>query len=678
MITRAQRRIERRRRARRNDFRRRGGGFLERGAGYGGFGAVGGGMADIDDDFTDFDLWTPEQQSFPASVAEVTALGWSSNIEGAWGFQESGITFADFSGNGLTLTSTNTSKTLSGQVAVGLNDGSSFTAQRAFEIVDGGTNADRASLADTAALDLDGTTARSIVLMFRVSTPPSATVAMGGKQGATGYANISMNTSGHVLFTVYDGTTAVSATSGANHADGAWHYALIRIDPTADTIQVITDLTTGAAASTAAINWTLVSNTGPFSIGATTLSNGAAAQYRGLIVLGDVATTPAAVAAWWRHGRAPSRLTYSRASQFSSVVAVDDTGDVVSTWGNGQVTYEYNSLISTNSRKLGLSSYTAVTNLLARTNLNHADWLVVNATKTSYADDSPRGFREAVTVTKTAANGRLRYSSFAVSATTTYTVSCWVKWDGTNTQPVLVATGVTSGVTHLSGGSTIVGDGTWQRITGTFTSTVAEQVLWDLYPSGTGTAAGTCQAWGPMANAGEYAQPWVFTNGATAATVAIAASASAPGLRTPRGTLKFWSICAGQGIPSGSRFVGAAVNADSNRAYAREMQINSSEAQSAQVFDSAGASGASASIGVIADLATAEGVTTMWWDQAETNGWSLKTRRNSTEGQTSVDLPVDDAEISVICIGRAFATGSLQLDGAISKIRVWNRVELAA
>ena len=623
--------------------------------------------------FTDFDLSSPFSQSFPTSTADVTALGWSSNVLAGWSFQDDvGTTLADFTGNGNTMT-TASSKCLTGQPAVGFSNSATFRAQRCAELFNAPANADRFELGSSATFDFDWTTPWSALVVFRVPDgTQTGSRGLIGKYGAQGWL-IYLAGSNLFAFGQTPGGSAQAQPTGV-YTDGAWHWVYARFDPVTDTIRCDTDLSTGASASSAAL--TTTANAARMSIGGSVGANGAACQIRLAVLWNDVSTSVASIQSWWKHGGVPSWLNYTRASTFTTTVEDDSTvGDTVATWATGSVAYEYNTLISTNSRKLGLSSYAGGTNLIPGTDLNDAtNWPAAGGggTKTAYSENSPRGFRESIKHTGTSTQSVLcsAGNGAAVTAATVYTASVWCRWDGTGTAPELEV--------YRADGTTLISEvsamtsGRARRLTVTFTAPATEAIRIALKGRD-----GNAWFWGPMVNVGAYARPWIFTKGGTATSAAIQANVRVSGLRSDQGTVKVWSTFAGQDSGA-SRFYFSVLNSSASRNYSREIQLNPSEVAVLALYTSAGAFSSQVVVGgVQADVASAESVVTAWWDRSEANGWSLRGRRNASDANDATDMPAGDSATEVIAIGSSFGQAN-QIDGAVSKVRVWKKVFLGA
>ena len=375
-----------------------------------------------------FEFWKIAPQSFPASVAESAAAGFAGTVEAGWACQDTATGLLSYSGVAAqTLVSSGGAGVVMGQPAVGLFDGASFRTQKAAEFQPGKGGANRYACAAGATFDRDWTNPWSELIVWRVSggpTSPYRGLQMKGPYAGPAWG-LFLSTAGGLFAHVSDGAAHIVSlgTALSAYADGAWHWAYARWNPTDDTLRLDTDLETGLSSSTATITTSTVPGS-TFGFGDWDATSALEGQIRGCILFSDVATTVTSIQAWWKHGAVPSTLSsYTRASSFSSIVADDaTTGDVVRTVATGQYALGYNALISTNALKLGLESWAANTNLLPDTNMNlTAVWVnTTGATGTTalYNADSPRGFREAILHTKTAA-GDMNLTAAAKGAAVT-------------------------------------------------------------------------------------------------------------------------------------------------------------------------------------------------------------------------------------------------------------------
>jgi hypothetical protein len=657
-------------------------GYADAGYGSAGYGVEGGGLISIAnpaDGFVDINLFAPGSQSFPASVAEVVAAGFSSNVLAGYACQDVGTTLADYSGNAHTLTKIvgATTGTIFGQRAVGLDNGLTFTSQKAFETSMWEVSGAEAALG--TELDFDWTVPWSVLVMFRINDVQTTAGALYSKGTyPLSWGCYCPPASGQLSALVNDGAGHQSvATAAVNHADGAWHWAYIRYNPVTDFVSIDTDLSLGNTTSTAAIVST-ATPTMKFRIGEWIgAATGLPGQTRGLIVFGDCNTTVAAIQNWWRHTRTPPALTFDRASSFACKIADDATGDVVGTYTTGAMALEYQSACTTNTRKLGYASYEAVTNLIPNTDLNiGANWAPAG-TYLTYGADSPRGFREAPKHTKTAAGDKVLAAAAngaAVTAALTYTASVYCQWDGVGTAPELRVYRA-DGTTLIGTTSATSNDNTRRRLTLTFVAPATEAVR--LAFSGAAAASAAGGAWFslPMINLGANAYPWIYTKGATAATVGPTLYASVPGINGDKLTAVSWFAVGWQTDPNQRGIVTLSPTA-ATLVNARSMHMIAGGGQPlAASYDGAGAPivvpvvPATITVGLESKLVGR-------FDRSKRNGYSARIDLvGVAAGNDATAAPVGVA-LPRVYIGTII--GGSRTNGAISKVRIYRRIEAVA
>jgi hypothetical protein len=635
--------------------------------------------------YTDYNLYNPAQQTFPSSVAGVTALGWSANLVAAYGCQDAaGATLADFSGNARTLTQTGTAaKTLAGQRAVGLFDGSSFAAQKAFETVDGGAAGDRYALATTGSFNPDWSQPFSVLLCVRF---PQARQVSGsfalfgnynGTKGITIYAS-----AGNAAVFIKDATGhSASAVATGQICDGAWHWIFVRFDPNgADNVLIDTDVSTGSASTATIVD---SSGAGAWGLGAD-LAGGnpnAPVQVRLALVWSDLATTLGSIQSWWVQGSAPSWLTYTRASSFHARIADDATlGDLVAGSKSGAFAHEYDALHSTNAPKLGMASYPAYTQLFTETDLNvDANWPVTASTKTKWDKDSPRGFRSGTKLAKTGT--AIAFTSRAISGGitngTVYCASIYYWWDGTVTAPTArvaidgaETTIDATGLVDADTGGALRGDSKWHRAYLTFTAARTGAAEVHYYPSGVASTTGSCWFDSPMFEGGAaIPSPWVSTTGGTAATASVRASVTLSGLTSDYGTMKAWCVCR-----SASNAARYALQSTSTPGTLKDGHLVGWVSLQLQhsVWNATPAQTAIASDGNMSNVV--ETVIAAQWDVTKRNAWAIRVV-GATAGTDATSLPTVAASPTVY-LG-CYNAGA-NIIGSISKARVWRYPEVNA
>ncbi|MDQ3153618.1 MAG: hypothetical protein M3R63_18530 [Actinomycetota bacterium] len=637
--------------------------------------------------YLDFDLFNPEQQSFPASTVEVAAAGFSSNVLAGWACQETGgTTLADFSGNGHTLTKAGSGAHI-GQRATGLFDGSGFRNQRAFELVRNGAS-NYAELASGASLDMDWTTPWSVLIVFRGHGKFTGALFNKGTGFVAGHWSLYVDVSGLLLATVHDGTLDKGISRPMSHMDGGWHWAYARWDPTDNTLKLDTDLAPDGSVSTVGMT-SAVSNPSAFKLGEWA---GAAeahpVQIRGCIVFGDCDTTVASIRSWWRHGRAPNWLTYSRASSFHDIIADDATeGDVVAGWASGQMAYGYSSLVSTNPLKLGASSDAAHTNLIPYSDVNDAtNWATSGGTRANHNADSVRGFREASRHAKTAGADKVLAAvanGAAVTAASVYTASVWCRLDtGGGLTPVPeLRVYRADGTTLIGTASATVSTSRWHRLSYTFTAPATESVR--IAWSGAAAAATSGSAWFacPQVNTDDYAKPYVHTTGATASTVVISAYGVVPGLTADRGTVKAWHTCRDSTSDLTLRryiFAARANDGTHDEGVITFVTEGASSGPVVQYYNEGAILLAEAAGATPGDVSAVELVCVVQWDKDARSGWTLRTKVNAATAGTSAATIAAAAGMKLERVYMGSASPGNSVNGLVSKVRVWRGVELPA
>ena len=630
------------------------------------------------------EFWKIAPQSFPASVAESNAL-FAGTVEAGWACQDTATGLLSFSGVAAqTLVSSGGAGIVMGQPAVGLFDGASFKAQKAaeFQPLKGGAN--RYACAAGATFDRDWTSPWSELIVFRTSALASGYrgIQMKGTYAGPGWGFF-FGTTGVLYATVSDGAGNIVSlnTALSSYADGAWHWAYARWNPTDDTLKLDTDLETGLSISTATITTTAAA-AATFGFGDWDATSAFEGQIRGCILFSDVATTVASIQAWWKHGAVPAPITsYTRASSFSSIVADDaTTGDVVRTVAAGQYAVGYNALISTNALKLGMCRARAATNLLPDTNVNlTAVWVNTTAaagTTALYNADSPRGFREAVLHTKTAA-GDMNLCAAAKGAAVTsgavYTASIWCAWAGASTAPELHV--------YRADGTTLIGSvaatnatGLRRRLSYTFTAPATETVRVAFMGAGAAAIAGSAWFSCPMVNTETWAKTWVQTTGATASTVAIYAYKIIPRLSSDYGTIKIW--CALEGAPTDITKAVLQASQTSGGSLTNERLLYIATTTRYLSMYAAGA-GEAVTAGQ-SDWTSIETIAIGSWDDSARYGETVRVARmpGSLTGAIATALPAV-TQNPYLFLGSRGPTAEA-IDGLISQVDVWTGVEKQA
>lgn len=669
-----------RRRARPWAYRSNGYGSHQYGSfGYGSGGYDGGGSGS---GRTRFTFWSPSTQSFPASTAEVAALGWSSAVAGGYAMQDSSASsdLVDFSGNNRTLTKAVVpANCLQGQRAVGLYNGSSFTSQLCVETNEISSERWNAPAVADFNYDFAAGQSWSVLLMVRLRIP-GTTRGLVGNRSVTGGWDIRVLSSGVLQAQLYNaaGASVCVAQSTGNCVDGGWHFIYVRFNASTQRILIDTDYVTGI--SSAAPTGTPATSATVVSLGGSNFVASPPGQVRGLLIWPDVSTTLTSIQTWWRHGSTIGLglYSYDRTSGTAGMnvpVAEDATGTVLAGWSTNQVPVERDANVTTNPAQLGLSSWLATTNLVLNTELNDNAVWVATGTKTTYAKDDPRGFRAAIKHSGTAAEFVLAAAATAgasLTSGTAYTAYVWCAWDGTGTAPKMEVRRL-DGTTVVATATATVGGTLWRPLAVTFTAGATEAYRIALF----GLDGNTWFSM-PQITAGNYARPWVMTRGATATAGSGRAYVRVPGLTADVGTVKAWATTKGQDSAA-SRYFFDVVNTSGARNYSRELQINPSEIFLGSTYNGAAVfvNQAAGVGGAVAGLTTMELIGVMQWDATEANGWSLRVALN-----TSLRVGNDATNIATGATTEFVSVGSLytgsNIDGVVSQMDVWKRVELAA
>jgi hypothetical protein len=634
--------------------------------------------------FVDLNLGDAPIQSFPATPAAVAAAGMAGSVIGLFTCQDASgsSVIADSSGNGNDLTK-NGSPLLSQRV-VGVSDGSSMVTRKAAEFVYPSLSSQYFEAALAAFLDVDrvaGKQQRGLLVAFRAREQSAVTAAL--------FAKGTFPNAGFGLYNDGAGTGTLSAqlrdTGGVHVAsvatpsggllDGAIHWVYLEIDLIADTLGITTDVTTRTTTSTAALGNT--TTTDKFRFGTWAGAGGAGAyQILYAVAFGDVATTTASIANWWKHANMPggaaagtSGITYNRASSLTAPVVDDATdGTLVATYKAGQFPFEYNALISTSAMKLGMPVDLGATNLIPNTDLNlGANW-TTTGTLATYDNDSPRGFREAIKHTKTAGADKVIATAgngASVTISQTYTASVYCRWDGVGTAPELRMYRA-DGTTQI--GSTVSAtdnSNKWRRLSLTFTAPASEAVRLAVSGAALASTSGSAKFDMPQINAGAYATSWILTKGGTASTGSPTIYATLNSITSDVVTMRAWFTARAQSSTS-NRIIIQSASAIGSNTNERVAYINNTDNKVAFYDTSDNLFG-----GAPADWATVESMVTAIIDVASSLGFKHKIDRtpgsNAASDSTAPTAPTSNP---YLYLGNR-AAGGEHLGGVISKARLW-------
>lgn len=92
-----------------------------------------------------------------------------------------------------------------------------------------------------------GTNSFAAMLTFNVPSTPAGTYTMMGIETGADYWRVRMNTSGHILFQIFDGSVSTLLTLAHNHT-GSFFNVLVSFDSSTDTLELTSRL--GTASST--------------------------------------------------------------------------------------------------------------------------------------------------------------------------------------------------------------------------------------------------------------------------------------------------------------------------------------------------------------------------------------------------------------------------------------------
>lgn len=405
----------------------------------------------------------------PSTSWSAGRAGFSSAFaEAEWLLQETSGSYADNIGSADIDTFNGG---LQGQTAVGVYDGSSYTARKAWE-----TDSDAAYARTTSTTVLDSNNEDIATrIVFRCAEDGGATRTLWSKRdGLNSGWTVLITSAGVPQITLEDtgGTTVTLTLTGQDVCDGALHYLSFWYDYSADTLYAKTDLGSSSV-STASITNSLT-NSIAVSLGDPQVGS-TAAKWQYCYVGGASGANAESLYSetFWNHAVDPTGLltTQTRASLVSVPVA---SGGYVAHFADDTLPIGYHSAF-THASELGLYVNSATKNELAYSENINGQWTATNASKAADTGDAPDGFRSAHSFTATAANGNVYRNMAATTASTEYNGSIWVKRNGafdvtgkirledtnaaTNTDQTFTATSTWQliDVTHTMGGAGAAG-----------------------------------------------------------------------------------------------------------------------------------------------------------------------------------------------------------------------------
>lgn len=433
--------------------------------------------------------------------------------------------------------------------AVGLWDGVSAFNKKAVEF-DGVP--ERFEAASLGSFDLGAAASFAFLIVFR-TIGPSGLSLMSKRLGDApkrgyqlfGYANLGGGSG--MRAQIDDGTNQDVADVVADTNDGAPHVALMVVDRNAGNIGLYTDVGQDTAAITATGS---LSNSEKFLIGEganTFLSSNPRCQLLYAAVFEGAQAeglTQTHLDNFWKAFQDPSGklTTYSRASLFSDIVGYDNDEPRVAHYSGlpttPQVALGYRTPL-TLGQKFQLTVWDAVTNQCVNSEDLANGWTAAaGATVTANDADAPDGFRSADRVNATGTVDFVWEHANALTASTQYTVSAWLRADSDHNVKVAATDGAGSN-TEIASQSFVV-TSQWQRFDFQFTTQVGQTAARiKLFPDNV-NGTDSVHVWGVQVNAGGYAAPYVRTAGAVTSTVDIDARISNSNhehLRTDKGEI---------------------------------------------------------------------------------------------------------------------------------------------
>jgi hypothetical protein len=556
---------------------------------------------------------------------------------------------------------------LTGQTAVGVYDGSSYTARKAWEALDGG---DR--------LECDSATAGNVTLGSEDFC--ARIVWRAPKEFVSGdylFSKFNLTDGGWRLYTAFSGQlqaslytdTAASVTlnSGvpsASFSDGAPHYATIYYDSTNDLLYLKTDITSEASTSTAAltggIDSTTPINLNGYSSGGAQGTQGNQYLYFGFTVGADAQAMYDEIDTVWQHATDPTGLltTATRASLIS--VPVEE--GYVAHLTDDTLPIGYDAAFTSG---LGLYCNNAHTSLVPYSE-DTTGATASNITATDDAADAADGFRAASTLLATAADGYLA-KTCTTSASTQYTATVWIEE---------VSAGVTGRVIMYDesnsaelGAQAFTGTGTPQKVSVT-ASTIAGGLSTSVRVEvDTSTETVIAWLWGLREGAGDGAD--IRTSGASASVVQSDYRAAGDYVQESTGEIE--AVFALKVLPptGETHYVFDTVTAADRRA----LYVDDTGALKFLVNDSTGSAVATITLGTVA-IDTEYTARCQWDESAGLDSNSVRGKLNSAAKVSSgASFTSGGGYTAEICIGASGSTADTALDGFIQSVKAYDAAE---
>lgn len=572
-----------------------------------------------------------------------------------WQFQTYSSGYAADTGSG-TLTNTGG---LTGQTAVGIWDGSSYTGRNAWEVQ---SINDYLQCSNTTACDSNNEDF-CFRLVFRAYEDWTNGRYLLSKRLTNGW--LLYQQSNTLRLFISDGTNAISlfAPASITEGDGALHYVTGWYDYSADMLYMKSDLFSEVSTSTATMTGS-ISNSEAFIVG-----NRHGTQNVGMIgtqfcYVGHCAGANAQAMydeEFWNHATDPTGLltTATRASAISAEVAAG----YVAHFSDNQLPIGYHSAFSHTS-KLGLYCNSATTNLLTYSEAL-SNWTQSGtSTTTDNSTDSPDGFRSASLITAGAVNDFIKLN-FTTVAATEYTISVHVLESTVGCTGRLIFYDET-GAAELAS-QTFTCTSSWDNVVSVTATTNGGQVSSSIRIEIDNNTE-SLYAWGAQAELGDGRTAYIRTNGASASLAAC----------DYRGGSNMKSLA--------GEVASTFVLAQTDDAYIWQSRVGVSINNLPNHYVTIGllsrmywannAGGAEANhTAAVAHTAGVESTTRHLWD---TNGIDSATyetilyadgARNNGSAMP-LESTIDDVTADVLYIGNG--AGTFHLDGVISRIQIYD------
>jgi hypothetical protein len=572
---------------------------------------------------------------------------------------------------------------LTGQTCVGIWNGSSFTARKAWESGSTAANSD--------TLVSDGTTAGDvnaqdfcIRFVFRhAGVPGNADAWFTKYTGAAGWGIY--RTANSVRFFVRESGVGIvelsTADTGNAFAGGGLHYITAWYDHSAETIYMKSDKFSEVSTSTAALS-------GDFSTSAAVQVNGwggasatnghpqMQAYFAGICVGSNAQTVYDDMDTAWAHATDPTGLltTTNRNCLISTQVA----DGYVAHWSGSTTTPQLPIAYDSNftaGNKLGLYVNSAVTNIAPYSEILTTGWAASNASLADNQGDSPDGFRTAGTVTATANNGFGYDAIGSIANSTEYTFSIWIKRNGGSDVSGKIRLHDSASGTGTDQAFTATS--TWQRIQVSHTSDAAATSSQIRVYVDNNTES--VFVWGAQLELGDGATAYLRTSGASASAVYSnykTVGAAGQYAKAETGEIEaVFSFPNTSGVPTNRRVICVSKSSASNQ---NQRDIFGDGSNLAfYVRDSSGA--VTANPGHTGGWAVNTELTQLcrWNANGELalgGGQEASTLLNGADEQSNIGTFSYAEDITLVQIGNYQNAGStFAMDGILQRARIWDQ-----